>query len=80
MQQNYLLEGNPIAFDETADLVALLGGVEPQGILGPDANVVAVPLSTGWGAGGADEAMLFIAETVDGSYLWKGFLLAGGGF
>ncbi len=65
---------------EGADLKALLGGIDPASIPGPDSGVMYAYLVSGWGKDGRDEAILFIAMTPADSLMWEGWLQIKGGF
>ena len=79
LRMNLLNSSSPIIADPNKDMVALLG-TDPITIVGP--NVIeARPLFTsGWGAEGKDEAILFIAKQPDGRLYWHGLLFAKDGF
>lgn len=57
----------------------MLGGQPLEEMLGPEANVIAVLHSGGWGQSTADEALLFVTED-DGRYAWSAFLYTNGRF
>jgi hypothetical protein len=57
-----------------------LGGVDPAGMLGRDAQIVDLVFSQGWGADGLGEAILTIAERADGSRYWHGIIYGNAGF
>lgn len=79
--ENLLLAGANLQFSPAAtDLPAMLDGQNPYNMLGPDVMVAAVWHTTGWGAEGQDEAILFVAETADGLYALKAILYAPNGF
>jgi hypothetical protein len=81
LRQEHLPEGADIAYSPPeTDLAALLGGIPPASLLGPDANVARVLHSTGWGQDGEEEVMLFITEREDGQYQLAAFLYAPIGF
>jgi hypothetical protein len=76
LEDTLLPPGSQITFPEDADIEALLG-VDPY-TLYPDA--VGFMFSRGWGAEGADEAVLIYNWGADGNHYWRGILLARGGF
>lgn len=78
--ETLLPEGASVQFSLVPDLVAMLDGQDPQQMLGPDVALAAVWHSTGWGAAGQDEAILFVEELADGRFAWKAMILAPGGF
>ena len=57
-----------------------LYGISPEDMFGPDLNVVLVVYSTGWGQEGLGEALLLIAENVNGEYYWHSMISATQGF
>jgi hypothetical protein len=75
-----LPEGATLQFNPEADVVAMLDGQNPQMMLGPDVTVTAVWHSSGWGAEGQDEAIMFIEEMADGRFAWKAMIYAPAGF
>lgn len=78
---NWLPAGAAIEFTpQNVDLSVMLDGQNPFMMLGPDVQVAAVWHMTGWGATGADEAMLFVTEGADGRYALSALLVAPGGF
>lgn len=77
---NDLGPGTQITFVEGEDLRALLGGMDPLSVFGPEAGIVRVLYAEGWGLEGRDEALLFIAREPGGRYSWYGVLVAPGGF
>lgn len=64
---------------DITEITGLLGGQPAEGMLGPDANVVAVLHSSGWGHNYTDDAILFVTEE-DGRYSWSAFLYTNGRF
>ncbi|MCA9953137.1 MAG: PD40 domain-containing protein [Ardenticatenaceae bacterium] len=79
--ENLLPVGAVVQFSPAnTDLSAMLDGQDPQTMLGPDISVVAAWHSTGWGAEGEDEAILFMAEERDGRFALKAMLYAPYGF
>ncbi len=69
-----------VQFNPDADISAMLDGQDPQQMMGPDVTVAAVWHSSGWGATGQDEAILFVEELADGRFAWKAMILAPDGF
>lgn len=78
--ENILPPGASLQFHPDADLSAMLDGQDPQMMLGPDVKVAAVLHSSGWGAEGRDEAILFVEELADGRFTWKAMIIAPDGF
>ncbi len=74
--------GNPIRITlvSKVDLSALLGGIDPLTIPGPQVNAIDTLLVSGWGKDGQDEAILYISRQPDQSLRWAGTLVAKGGF
>jgi hypothetical protein len=64
----------------SADLPALMGGVDPLSIPGPDEGVMYAYLVSGWGTDGGDEAILFITMDAADNLKWHGWLQVKGGF
>lgn len=79
LQLNLLSSSSPITADPNKDLVALLG-TDPVTIVGPDAVEVTPLWTSGWGAEGNDEAILFVAKRPSGEWHWYGLLFAKDGF
>lgn len=75
----YLADGGPIVALESENLPALLDGQEPEALFGPEAGVVRVLRSGGWGVTGEGEGLLAIVEA-DGGFQWYGMIYAGEGF
>src|SRR5574341_1216709 len=72
--------GSVISYDVNRDISALLG-MDPLSFMPPDAGVVDVVFSTGWGGDGLSEALIFIAQPGGtGRYYWQGILIAPTGF
>lgn len=79
--ENWLPAGAAVQFSpEDTDLSAMLDGQPAQTMLGPDVPVVAAWHSTGWGAEGDDEVILFVVEEGDGRFALKAMLYAPYGF
>lgn len=79
--ENWLPAGAAVQFSpEDTNLSAMLDDQPAQTMLGPDVPVVAAWHSTGWGAEGEDEAILFVIEEGDGRYALKAMLYAPYGF
>lgn len=69
-----------VQFSElTSEQIGDLLGQPVESILAPDTVVAAVLHSTGWGAEGADEAILYVTEE-DGRFVWSAFLYNFGPF
>jgi hypothetical protein len=80
LQNNYLGQNTRLTFDPDRDLAALLEGMDPLSILGPDVRDPRAMFVSGWGQEGQDEAILYIAHDADGIPYWYGFLFSFGGF
>jgi hypothetical protein len=78
--ENMLPQGAALQFNPDADLLTMLDGQDPQMMLGPDVTVAAVWHTSGWGAEGLDEAILFVEEMGDGRFAWKAMIYAPNGF
>ncbi len=79
--RSILMAKGPITFPEPdAPLTDMLGGREPLSLWRPEDRVIAVLFSQGWEQSGLAEAMLFIAQTEEGDFVWKGVLVAPTGF
>jgi hypothetical protein len=76
---NLLPAAPALVVDPEKDLTALLG-LDPVTILGPEPVEVRTVFTSGWGAEGKDEVILFIAQREDGSVYWYGMLFALNGF
>jgi hypothetical protein len=76
LESTLLPPGSGVTFSEDEDIAALLG-VDPFESY-PDA--VGFMFSRGWGAEGADEAVLIFSWDTEGNHYWRGILLARGGF
>ena len=57
-----------------------LFGMQPEQIFPPDANIVEVLYSEGWGPSGQGAAFLYFAEAANGNYYFYGMLIAMGHF
>jgi len=80
LQTNYLNTNTIIVADPTKNLIELLGGIDPDSILGPDLGPVSPLFVFGLGADGKDEAILYVGTLSDGSLYWHGLLYAKSGF
>ena len=81
LETTYLPSNAQISWaDPNTDLTPLLQGQPPDTFLGPDKQVAAALLSHGWGEDGATEAIQFITQQPDGSYLWELILVSAFGF
>ena len=65
---------NDFMGDEFAELL----GTDPVEFFG--GQVVGLTFTEGWGEEGADEALLLYGQRENGTYYWKGILIAPGGF
>jgi len=54
--------------------------MQPEQIFPPDANIVEVLYSEGWGPSGQGAAFLYFAEAANGKYYFYGMLIAMGHF
>ncbi|MCA9945841.1 MAG: hypothetical protein KC449_20300 [Anaerolineales bacterium] len=76
-----VLPAAPIVFElQDVNIDKLVDGQDPTMMLGPDVTVALVWHTTGWGAEGQDEAILFVEETAVGNFAWKAMLYAPNGF
>lgn len=76
--RSYLLPpDNSFAWDASADMTAMLGQNPMEFYRG---NAKGFVFSTGWGDGGADEAILVINQDAEGRFFWQGILYSPGGF
>lgn len=76
--ESYLLPpDNIFAYDEDADVAALLGQDPMEFYRG---NATGFVFTTGWGEDGQDEAILVINQDATGRYFWQGILYSPGGF
>ncbi len=79
--ENWLPAGAVVQFSPSGtDLTAMLDGQNPQTMLGSDVPVAAAWHTTGWGADGKGEVILFAEETADGQIALKAMLYAPLGF
>ena len=79
LQRNLLSSTSPVTADFAKNLVELLG-TDPVVIVDPEIQDVSPLFTTGWGAQGRDEAILFTAKSPDGGLYWYGMLFAKDGF
>lgn len=80
LRTTYLAPSAALAFDTTTDLSALLDGMDPLAMWGPDVNAVKAIYVTGLGLERNDEAILIVALDQGGAPYWHGMLAAAGGF
>ena len=80
LKTNYLGSDTNLVFDLNKDPMAVLDGMDPFAILGPDVMQPSALFVSGWGVNGDDEAILYIADRADGIPYWYGVLFASGGF
>jgi len=71
---------SPMTFTIDQSQFPPLGGQPPRELFGPDANIVTVIYSEGWGQDGTGAAMLFIARNQSGAYYWHGMIYSDGHF
>jgi hypothetical protein len=74
LRLNLLPDPPAVSFIRDRALFPDLGGVDPIAVFGPDAQIVDLVYSQGWGSEGLDEAILAIAQNADGSQYWHGIL------
>jgi uncharacterized protein YgiM (DUF1202 family) len=79
LRGNLLNASSPIIADPNKDLAALLG-TDPVTIVGPEVIETSPLFTSGWGAEGKDEAILFAAKQPNGDLYWHGLLFAKDGF
>ncbi|HEX6033348.1 MAG TPA: SH3 domain-containing protein [Anaerolineales bacterium] len=79
LQLNLLNSTAPVTADFARNLIELLG-TDPVVIVDPEIQGVSPLFTTGWGAQGRDEAILFTAKLPDGGLYWYGMLFAKDGF
>ena len=81
MTSYFLPEGATVTISgPDTDISALLDGMDPQAMLGPDVDVEAVRHSSGWMADGAGEVILWVERQDDGQLALKAMLYAPMGF
>ncbi len=81
LAENYMNNDAQIGFtSEEANLTAMLGGIDPTQMLGPDETVAQVLHSTGWGMDGLGEALMFFTVEENGGHRWSAMLFAPEGF
>jgi uncharacterized protein YgiM (DUF1202 family) len=79
LQRSLLSSSSPVAADPARNLIALLG-MDPVTIVGPEVLEARPLFTSGWGAEGRDEAILFVAKRANGDLYWHGLLFAKDGF
>ncbi len=80
LRQVHLPGGAVIQFSPPeTDLMAMLDGIDPTQMLGPDWDVARVVHSSGWREGG-EEMMIFVVRQADGSLAIGAWLYAPDGF
>lgn len=65
-----------LAFTQDESLFPPLFGMQPEQIFPPDANIVEVVYSEGWGQQGQGAALLYFAEKPNGEYYFYGMVIA----
>jgi len=77
--ENYLIPPDPSRMTFTLDesLFPPLFGMQPEQIFPPDANIVEVMYSEGWGQDGQGAAFLYFSENSSGGYYFYSILIAG---
>ena len=65
-----------MAFTQDETLFPPLFGMQPEQIFSPDANIVEVVYSEGWGQEGLGAALLYFAEKPNGEYYFYGMVVA----
>lgn len=80
--QNSLIPPDPGALTFTMDetLFPPLFGMQPEQIFPPDANIVEVVYSEGWGPSGQGAALLYFADNGNGGIYFYGMVIAGAHF
>ena len=76
---NYLSQAPDLTLEKQVDWASLLGDPFPFFRFFPD-EVITPVLVKGWGAQGADEAVMIIAHRSDGSLYWRDLFVAQGTF
>ena len=73
-----LIPNNPggMAFTQDETFFPPLFGMKPEQIFPPDANIVEVVYSEGWGQEGLGGALLYFAEKPNGEYYFYGMIVA----
>jgi uncharacterized protein YraI len=79
LQRSLLHPTFPITADFSKNLIELLG-TDPVTIVDPEIQEVSPLFTSGWGAQGKDEVILFTAKLPDGGLYWYGLLFAKDGF
>lgn len=80
LRSNYLNLTSPIIADPNKDLNALLQGIDPASILGPNIDLAGTLFVSGLGPEGKGEGILYVTRLSDGSLSWHGLLFAPEGF
>jgi hypothetical protein len=80
LRLNLLPDPASVSFVRDRALFPDLGNVDPMTAFGPDVQIVDLISTQGWGTDGRGEAILTIAEAVDGSQYWQGIIYAAAGF
>jgi len=77
--ENYLIPPDPSRMTFTLDesLFPPLFGMQPEQIFPPDANIVEVMYSEGWGQDGQGAALLYFSENSSGGYYFYSILIDG---
>jgi hypothetical protein len=76
LRMTYLPEEAEVRFSpRDTDVAALLDGIPPETMLGPDVKVVAALHATGW-ASGEGEAILLVVEGQGGTFSWNALLFS----
>lgn len=74
LRLNLLPDPGSASFIRDRALFPDLGGIDPFAVFGPDAQIVDLVYSQGWGGEGLDEAILTIAQDAGGDQYWHGIL------
>jgi hypothetical protein len=81
LRESYLVSGAAVTVDRAADVSALMDGLDPIAFMPPDAGIVDILFSKGWGVDGKGEAVLYVSqESGGGRFYWYGVVIASGGF
>jgi hypothetical protein len=79
IMDNYLSQAPDLTLEKQVDWTSLFGDPFPFSRFFPD-QVITPVLVKGWGAQGADEAVMIIAHRSDGSLYWRDLFVAQGTF
>lgn len=74
LETNLLPDPESVTFTRDREQFPDLGGVDPVQLFGPDAGIVDLAYSQGWGNEALGEAILTFAEDADGQLFWHGLI------